>query len=164
MKSAKFVALFGALSLVFMGCPYESKIPLDSADKSKPDKSLVGKWEEKGSDSYEWTCEMDGNQYRIVKKSTEDSESEPTVYIGHLTDVSGSPFMNVYEKDSDEKSYYIYRMEKKGEGDRIKFKAMTDNVTEEFTSSEEFKAFVKKNMELSFFYNKDDEKTFYKND
>ena len=81
-----------------------------------------------------------------------------------MTDVSGSPFLNVYEKDSEEKSYYIYRMEKKGEGDRIKFKAMTDNVTEEFTSSEEFKAFVKKNMELSFFYNKDDEKTFYKND
>lgn len=165
MKSAKFVALFGALSLVFMGCPYESKIPLDSADKSKADKALVGKWEEKGSDSYEWKCELqDGNQYRIVKKSTEDSESEPTVYIGHLTDVGGSPFLNVYEKDSEEKSYYIYRMEKKGEGDRIKFKAMTDNVTEEFTSSEEFKAFVKKNMELSFFYNKDDEKTFYKND
>lgn len=107
---------------------------------------------------------MDGNQYRIEKKSLEDSESDPTIYIGWLTDVGGSQFMNVYEQDYEsEKSYMIYRMEKKSE-DRIKFRAMTDNVTEEFTTSEEFKAFVKKNMELSFFYNKDDEKTFYKED
>lgn len=163
MKSVKFVALFGALSLVFMGCPYESKIPLDSADKAKPDKALVGKWEEKGSDDYSWKCELDGNQYRITKTNTADG-GEPTVYIGFLSDVAGSAFMNVYEQDySEDRKYMIYRMEKKGE-DRIKFKAMTDNVTEEFTTSEEFKTFVKKNMELSFFYNKDDEKTFYKDE
>src|ERR1044072_7375501 len=126
MKSAKFVALFGALSLVFMGCAYESKMSLDSADKSKPDKALVGKWEEKGSDDYEWKCEMDGNQYRIEKKSTDGEDSEPTVYIGFLSDVAGSPFLNVYKQDYDsEKSYMIYRMEKKGD-DRVKFKAMTD--------------------------------------
>jgi hypothetical protein len=163
MKSVKFIALFGVLSLVFMGCPYESKIPLDSADKAKPDKALVGKWEEKGSDDYEWKCELDGNQYRITKTNTADG-GEPTVYIGFLSDVAGTPFMNVYEQDySEDRKYMIYRMEKKGE-DRIKFKAMTDNVTEEFTTSEEFKTFVKKNMELSFFYNKDDEKTFYKDE
>lgn len=162
MKSAKFVALFGALSLVFMGCPYESKIPLDTADKSKPDKDFVGKWEEKGDDSYVWKCSMDGNQYRIEKKSTEDSESEPTVYVGWLSDVGGTPFINVYEQDySSDRAYYLYRVDKKSE-DRIKFKAVTDNITEEFTTSEELKAFVKKNMEISFFYNKDDEKTFYK--
>lgn len=165
MKSVKFLALFGALSLVFMGCPYESKIPLDTADKSKPDKALVGKWEEKGSDEYEWKCSMDGNQYRIEKKSLEGEESEPTVYIGWLTEVGGSMFMNVYEQDYDtEKAYWIYRMEKKGEGDRVKFKAVTDNITEEFATSDEFKTFVKKHMDLTFFYNKDDEKTFYKND
>lgn len=162
MKSAKFVVLFGALSLVFMGCPYESKIPLDSADKSKPDKDFVGKWEEKGDDSYSWKCQMDGNQYRVEKKSTEDSESEPTVYIGWLSDVGGVTFLNIYEQDySSDRAYYFYRVEKKSE-DRIKFKAVTDNITEEFTTSEELKAFIKKNMELSFFYNKDDEKTFYK--
>jgi hypothetical protein len=163
MKSVKFIALFGALSLVFMGCPYESKIPLDSADKAKPDKALVGKWEEKGSDDYEWKCDLDGNQYRITKTNTADG-GEPTVYIGFLSDVAGTPFMNVYEQDySEDRKYMIYRMDKKGE-DRIKFKAMTDNVTEEFTTSEEFKTFVKKNMDLSFFYNKDDEKTFYKDE
>ena len=165
MKHAKFLVLGGALSLVLMGCPYESKIPLDSADKSKPDKALVGKWEEKGSDSYTWKCELDGNQYRIEKQSIEDKDDDPTIYIGWLTEVGGSQWMNVYERDySSDKEYMIYRVEMKGGGDRAKFRAMTDNVTEEFTTSDEFKTFVKKNMELSFFYNKDDEKTFYKED
>ncbi len=165
MKSAKFVALFGALSFIFMGCPYESKVPLDSADKSKPDKEFVGKWSEKGEDGYDWKCTMDGNQYRIEKKDNEDSESEPTIYIGWLSDVAGSPFLNVYEQDySSDREYYLYRVEKKPGSEKIKFKAVTDNITEEFTTGEELRAFVKKNMELSFFYNKDDEKTFYKED
>jgi len=164
MKTLSYVALFGTLSLVFMGCPYESKLPLDSSDKSKPDKDLVGKWEEKDSEDYTWKCEMDGNQYRIEKKSTESSDDEPTVYIGWLTDVGGSPFLNVYEQDYDtDKSYMLWKMDKKS-ADRIKFKAVTDNITEEFTTSEDLKSFVKKNMELTFFYNKDDEKTFYKED
>lgn len=163
MKSIS-ITLIAAATFLFMGCPYESKIPLDTADKSKPDKDLVGKWEEKGSDSYTWKCQMDGNQYRIEKKSVDDDDDEPTVYIGWLTDVGGSPFLNVYEHDySSDREYMIYRMEKKNE-DRIKFKALTDNITENFTTSDDFKAFVKKHMELSFFYNKDDEKTFYKED
>lgn len=148
---------------MFMGCPYESKIPLDSADKSKPDKSLEGKWEEKDSDSYIWKCTIDGNQYRIEKKSVEKGD-DPTVYIGWLTDISGTQFLNVYENDySSNRKYMFYKMEKKN-ADRIKFRAVTDNITEEFTNSEELRTFVKKNMSLSFFYNKDDEKTFYKED
>jgi hypothetical protein len=163
MKSAKFVALFGALSLVFMGCPYESKIPLDAPEKAaKVDKEMTGKFEEKGDDSYSWKCELDGNQYRITKKSIEDSESEPTTYIGWVSTVGESQFLNVYENDySSDRVYYFYLIEKKS-ADRWKFKAVTDNITEEFTTSEDLKAFVKKNMGLSFFYNKDDEKTFYK--
>lgn len=163
MKPVKIAAFLGSLSLLLMGCPYESKVALGGAENSKPDKALVGKWEEKGDDDYIWKCTLDENQYRIEKKSTE-GESEPTIYIGWLTDIAGTPFMNVYEQDySEDRKYYFYRMEKKSE-DRIKFKAVTDNITEEFTTSEELKAYVKKYMELSFFYNKDDEKTFYKED
>jgi hypothetical protein len=163
MKSVKFVALFGALSLVFMGCPYETKVPLDPADKAvKLDNDMIGAFEEKGDDSYTRKCEKDGNQYRITKKSTEDSESEPTVYIGWASMVGDKQFLNVYEQDySSDRAYYLYLIDKKS-ADRFKFKAVTDNITEEFTTGEELKAFVKKHMELSFFYNKDDEKTFYK--
>jgi hypothetical protein len=166
MKSCKTlsaIALFGALSIVFMGCPYESKIPLDTADKGKVDKRLEGEWSEKDSEDYTWKCEVEGNQYRVTKRSIEDKEAEPTIYIGWLSDVGEAKFLNLYEQGSDEKSYMLYRMDMKGE-ERVKFKAVTDNITDEFTSSEELKSFVKKNMELTFFYNKDDEKTFYKED
>lgn len=164
MRTVNIAVLAGALSMVLMGCPYESKLPLDTADKSKPDKALEGKWEEKESTDYTWSCKMDGNQYRIEKKSIESSEDEPTIYFGWLTQVGDAQFLNVYEQSYDDKSYMLYKYEKKGDGERVKFKAVTDNITEEFTTSEDLKAFVKKNMELTFFYNKDDEKTFYKED
>lgn len=167
MKSLKFATLFGALSLVFMGCPYESKVPIDDPTNGKGDKALVGKWEEKGSDDYEWGVTLDDNTYRIEKKNLKEG-GDPTVYKGFLSDVSGVTFMNVYElsdyESSSDRKYWLYRVEKKGEGDRVKMRAVTDNITEEFASSAELKAFIKKNMEISFFYNKDDEKTFYKND
>ncbi|HTF06495.1 MAG TPA: hypothetical protein VK826_20830 [Bacteroidia bacterium] len=164
MKSVKIVALAGGLAMLLMGCPYESKIALGPAENSKPDKDMTGTFTEKDAESYTWTCKLEGSQYRIEKKNTEESESEPTIYIGWLTDVGGTPFLNVYEQDYEsEKKYYFYRFEKKSI-ERFKFKAVTDNITEEFATSEELKAFVKKNMELSFFYNKDDEKTFYRED
>lgn len=164
MKALTTITMLAA-GILFMGCPYESKFPLDTADKSKPDKALVGRWEEKGSDNYLWKCEMDGNQYRIEKQNIEDSDDEPTIYIGWLTEVGGAQWLNVYEQSySSDREYYFYRVEKKGDGERIKFKAMTDNVTEDFKTADELKAFVKKHMETSFFYNKDDEKTFYKED
>jgi hypothetical protein len=166
MKSVKLTALAGGLAILLMGCPYESKVALGSPDNAKPDKALIGNWSEKDSESYSWKCTLDGNQYRIEKKNIEEGDSEPTIYIGWLTDIGGVPFLNVYEQEySSDKKYYFYRMEKKGEdAARIKFKAVTDNITEEFATSDELKAFVKKNMELTFFYNKDDEKTFYKED
>src|SRR5574337_362874 len=170
MKSATFIALFGAASLMFMGCPYQSKYSIDDPSNSKPDKQLVGSWEEKGSSDYEWKVTLDENWYRIEKKSTSgESSDETTIYKGFLSDVGGATFMNVYELDdyssSDDRKYYFYKVEKKGEdADRVKLKAVTDNITEEFENSADLKAFIKKNMEISFFYNKDDEKTFYKND
>lgn len=165
MKSLKFAALFGALSLVFMGCPYEAKVPIDDQSNSKPDKALVGKWEEKGSDDYEWKVELNDGMYRIEKKNIKDG-GDPTIYKGFLSDVSGTTFMNVYELDeygsSSDRKYYLYRLTKKGD-DRVTMDAVTDNITEEFTTSADLKAFIKKNMDISFFYNKDDKKTFYKN-
>lgn len=165
MKSLKFAALFGALSLVFMGCPYEAKVPIDDQSNSKPDKGLVGKWEEKGSDDYEWNVELADGMYRIEKKNIKDG-GDPTIYKGFLSDVSGTTFMNVYELDeygsSSDRKYFLYRLTKKGD-DRVTMDAVTDNITEEFTTSAELKAFIKKNMDISFFYNKDDKKTFYKN-
>ncbi|CAN5136196.1 hypothetical protein BH09BAC5_BH09BAC5_10400 [soil metagenome] len=161
MKSVKFAVLFGALSLVFMGCPYESKVPVDALSNSKADKQLVGKWDEKGSDDYLWVATLDGSTYTIEKRNIKDG-GDPTVYKGFISDVSGSTFMNVWDKSDDaDPKYYVYKMDKKGD-DRVVLKAMTDNVTEEFETSTELRAFIKANMGNSYFWNKDDDKSFYR--
>lgn len=159
--------LFGALSLVFMGCPYESKVPVDDASTAKADKSLKGKYQEKDSEDYLWTVTLDGNIYTIEKKNTKDG-GDPTMYQGFLSNVSGSTFMNVYDKPTDgstPEKFYIYRVVKKDESAaRVNLQAMTDNVTEEFASSAELKSYIQKYMDLSFFWNKDDEKKFFRED
>lgn len=52
--------------------------------------------------------------------------------------------------------YYLYRIDM-GNGEFTLFE-LTDNIDEKFNTSAELKAFVKKNMGLSFFYNKDEER------
>lgn len=166
MKSLKYVVLFGALSLVFMGCPYETKVPVDDISKSKIDKSLLGKWDEKSSEDYLWTVTQDGNEYRIEKMNIKEG-GDPTIYKGFLSDVNGVSFLNLYEYSADgsssDRQYYIYRIEKKGEG-RVKARGVTSNITETFATSAELKDFIKKYMELSFFYDSSEEKSFYIHD
>lgn len=163
MKAFKFIALVGALSFTFMGCPYESKVPVDDASNGKVDKALLGKYTEKSSEDYVYDIKSDGNQYRITKKKL-NSEDEPTIYIGFTSKVGANQYLNVREEgSSSDAKYYIYKMEVKGE-DRIKLKGVTDNITEEFANSAEFRAFIAKYENLSFFFDKDEEKTFYKED
>ncbi len=165
MKSAKFAVLFGALSLVFMGCPYESKFPVDDASNAKVDKSLTGKWEERSEEDYKYDIKIDGNQYMITKRK-KSGEDEPTKYVGFVSNLTADvSYLNVYEESesttSTDRKYYIYKLENKG-GVRIDLKGVTDNITEEFTNSSELRAFIKKYQDISFFFDKDETKTFYK--
>jgi hypothetical protein len=161
MKSAKIAVVFGALSLVFMGCPYESKVPVDSAMNSKADKTLEDKWLEKSDDSYKYKITMDGTMYTIVKKPVKDGES--TTYQGFFSDVEGTTFANVWEKEEGggDPKYWIYKFERKSD-DRFKLSGMSNNVTEEFETSKELKDFILKYQGLSFFWDKGEEKTFLK--
>jgi hypothetical protein len=164
MKSISMLTLFGAMSLLFMGCPYESKVPVDDLSKAKADNSLKGNFSEKGSEDYRYKVTIEDNMYKIVKKKT-SSEDEPTIYYGFTSKVGDQTYMNVYEESSDASSrkYYIYKFEKKDE-DRVKLKGVTDNITEEFASSSELKAYIEKYSSISFFFDKDEEKTFYRED
>lgn len=163
MKALKFITLIGALSLTFMGCPYESKVPVDDASNAKSRKDLEGTYEERSSEDYTYVIKTDGNQYRITKKK-KTGEDEPTVYMGFVSKVGTSEYLNVREEgSSSDTKYYIYKLDTKSEG-RIKLKGVTDNITEEFATSAELRAFIQKYENLSFFFDKDEDKTFYKED
>jgi hypothetical protein len=160
MKAVKLAVLFGSLSLVFMGCPYESKVPVDSQLNAKSDESYKGKWKEKSDDSYTYKIAVDGNLYTITKKADKGDDA-PTVYQGFFSDIDGTTFANVWEKSTDgsDPKYWIYKFEGKG-SDIFKIKGVTSNITEEFDSSKELKDFIVKYQALSFFWDKSEEKTF----
>ncbi len=167
MKSAKFAVIFGALSLVFMGCPYESKFSVDDSSNSKVDKSLTGTWEERSEEDYKYTIKADGASQYKIEKAKKSGEDEPTKYIGFISNLSADvQYLSVYEETETnsnvaDRKYYIYKYDNKS-GDRIKLKGVTDNITEDFASAAEFRAFIKKYQDISFFFDKDEEKTFYK--
>ena len=160
MKSLKIAALFGSLSLLFMGCPYESKVPVDSQVNAKTVSGLEGKWLDSKDDSYKYKISIDGNIYTI-KKSPKDGD--PTYYQGFLSDLQGTSWANVWEKpeegSSSDVKYYIYKFEMKGT-ENFKISGMTNNVTEEFESSKELQDFILKYQGLSFFWDKGEEMHF----
>lgn len=161
IKAFGFVAIAFVLSIILTGCPYESKVPVDDALNGKIDATLPGKYKEKSSEDYIYEITSEGNQYRITKKKL-NSEDEPTFYLGFTSMVGTNQYINIREEGSStDIRYYIYKMEVRGDG-LIKLKGVSDNITEEFANSAEFRAFIKKYENLSFFFDKDEEKTFYK--
>lgn len=158
MKTYRFLAILAALSITLMGCPYESNVPVDEVSKATMDNRLLGRFTEKSKEDYVYEINADGNRYRIVKKNTKSTD-EPTVYYAFLSKLGANSYINVSEEGSNEPRYYIYKINISGNG-VIKLKGVTDNVSETFSSSAEFRAFIAKYENLSFFFDKDEELTF----
>ncbi|MCD6069337.1 MAG: hypothetical protein K0S33_4163 [Bacteroidetes bacterium] len=154
----KYFLQFGVLitlMLVLTACPYSSENPMDAKPSVKLDDKLLGQWESKSSTDYLYTVsKADDNTYKIEKKS--NSSGDVTTYKGFLSTIDATRFMNIYEETSSEtKTYYFYKVDISTSGGKITFSPVTENITEKFTNSEELKAFFKKHMGLSFFFDKD---------
>lgn len=158
--------LFGVLALfvsaiLFMGCPYNSEVPL-SAQGAKITDNYIGTWEMSDTEGTKIEVKRGAsNQMEIVKTEAGYDGGEPTItkYFGHFTDIKGTLFLNVKE-DSEYSSYYFYKISPESD-----FKMMlipvTANIREKFTNSDEQKAFFEKNMQNSYFYDTGEE-TYYK--
>jgi len=161
MKTKLFlISFFAVVIFVLTACPYQSQVPIAEANK-KVDKKVLGKWLknsdlEKDNPEYFEISALDKYKYNIVKfeYQSNDSTYKETKYITHFTYIEDYVFMNM-QKDG-EGDFYMHRLDMKG--DEFVLYEITDNIDEKFTTSEEFKEFVKKYMKLSFFYNKDEVK------
>lgn len=157
------------LPLLFLltACPYDSQVPISEADKPI-DKTLLGKWYKEGEQSNQYPSEyyeitsMTPQLYQVTKleMNSEDSTYREESYVSHLSVLKGGDskeykFLNM-KKDG---SYYLHRVDLSEE--KFVLYEVTDNIDEKFNTSAELREFVKKNMHLSFFYNKD-EMTYYK--
>ncbi|GAB4137578.1 MAG: hypothetical protein Fur0041_12320 [Bacteroidia bacterium] len=172
MKTTRILFLAGVLSFLLMGCPYESTVPVDDPSNCKPNKGLVGRWEQKGKDDFEWDVTLEGNIYKFEQKYLDGSDPyEKEVYFGTISDVAGTSFLSLWSSKQEEgqpRKYMIFKIENKGD-ERVVLYEMTDNIKQKFESSAELKAFIKKNKDVEWFYNINDGynreiRKFYKNE
>jgi hypothetical protein len=169
MKNLLKSVIFLPLLILLTACPYESVVPIKEA-KSAIDDRLLGKWYKDGEMDKEYPDEFyrikkEGDSlYQIIKKelNSEDNTYKEEIYISHITELQDSEgkkykFLNMKKDDK----YYLHRIRLNKE--RFVLYEVTDNIDEQFDNSDELRKFVKENMHLSFFYNKD-EVTYYKGD
>ncbi|MBL7922689.1 MAG: hypothetical protein JNL88_00680 [Bacteroidia bacterium] len=150
-----FPLLLTLLSFLFMGCPYGSEVAIDDG-KTRIDEKMIGKWESKSSSDYDYiVSKLDDSTYKIEKKPRGDGES--TVYIGFISVIDNTRFLNVWEEQNSTRTYYFYKMDLSGSGAKLTLSPVTENIKETFASSAELKSFFAKHKDLSFFYAKEDE-------
>jgi len=169
MKRLFRTSIFLPLLVLLTACPYESEVPITDANKAIG-KTLLGKWYKDGEmekenpeEYYEITADG-ANNYRIAKLefNSEDDTYTEEIYVSHISalkapDGKSYKFLNMRKDDK----YYLHRIKLNEE--RFVLYEVTDNIDEKFDTNAELRAFVKQNMHLSFFYNKD-EVTYYKGD
>lgn len=152
----QFIA-FSGLMMLLTACPYNSELPIDEPSVKIDDK-MLGKWEAKSSDYTYTVTKKDEFNYKFEKKGK--TSTDVSTYTGFLSVIDGVRFMNVYEDASTTKTYYLYKIEQSGSGAKITLSPVTENIAEKFTTSAELKAYFKKYLALSFFYEKDKEEYF----
>ena len=158
----KFVQLFAVacFSFLLMGCPYETEVPIDQPSIKFPS-NLFGKWEPKSSSDDVLTIKRKDDFVVTITKTKKDAKPDDSVeqYEAFLSEVGSMKFLNVSELSeySSNPKYYLYKMEVSPSGSRITLSAVTENIDETFTSSAELKAFIQKNMQHSFFFEKEED-------
>jgi len=156
MRAKIYFPILLVLSVILLGCPYSSEVPIDSP-KIEVNQNLIGKWIEQKKDKenpeYIEIKKADEKIYQIDHYSWENNQYKAEKYFMHVSKVRNMEFMN-FQKEG-ETNYYLYKFTL--EGKTLTFFEITDNIDEKFKDSKELKAFIKKYMNLSFLYNADEE-------
>jgi hypothetical protein len=157
MKNTRLLLVFSAMSVFFMGCPYSSEMPIEDPSV-KIDIKLLGKWQDKKSEDYDYTITKSTESiYKISKKKVkgDNAAADTSSYMAYISEINGSKFLNLWDANSSPRSYYFYKMELSGSGARVTLSPVTDNIEEKFTNPGELKKFIQTHMNLSFFYDKE---------
>jgi hypothetical protein len=162
MKNKYLLLALCCISLVFMGCPYNSAVSIDDKPSEKIDSKLLGKWQKRSSDDVTYVVtKKDENTYSILEKNKpvegSTTKQEDKTYEAFLSNIGGAKFLNLYDPSEDTKSYYFYKIEISDEIEGFTLFPMTEYVTEKFEASADLKKFVTQYKDLSFFYGTKDE-------
>ena len=163
-----FIALF--VVILCTGCPYESQVPISKKGQVFIE-SLIGKWQRQDeSQNYYLVEKLDEKSYKIAENAyNEDTESfEVTLYKGYISMIEDAYFFNVtqYKPNAEanasneimiaaKPSYYLYKLAV--EDDHFIMYPLSNYIKEEFEKSVTLEKFIKKNMDLSFFYGEEEQ-------
>ena len=156
-----FYTLLILTAVILTSCPYSSRVPIDKPGISV-NKKLFGKWiqaKDRDEDFPQFFQieKHDKYRYKIFdwQFKTSDSAYDSTLFISYISEIEDNMFLNMQK--NGEGDYLLYKIDLESNEEFTLFE-VTDNIDEQFNTSEELKAFIKAYMHLSFFYNKDEKK------
>lgn len=164
MKHLFFVnAVLLILSVfLFWGCPYSSEVPIDSTPTVPVIKDLFGTWAENDSASKRYVVKPESDFVYAIKElqlnSTTGSYEEVTEYSAYLSNIDGTVFLNVKEKEDSDNifystNYYFYKLQVFR--DSVILTPVTEYIREKFDNSSNIRLFFSSNMKNSYFYAQD---------
>lgn len=149
-----FVLLFGSCFII-SGCPYETDVPID-APSVKIDSGLLGDWVEQDNENVKYSVtRKDDFTYHIEVTALEENDHES--YLAYASQVNKIMFLNISRTESGGHlpGFLIYKIEFKND-QWLTLTEVTDNIDETFSSSQELKKFISKNMSNSYFFGKEE--------
>lgn len=160
------LSFFIIAAFIVSAC-YKSKVPITSA-VVPIDSRIIGTWYSskykrwRGKSTYYVISKLTVKKYKIGIYNWNYSKKKykkPEIYHAHLSIVKGQKFLNMKKTTGYDKSYGINRL-KVHSTKHIEIEPLSGNIKEQFRSSRKLKAFVKKYMHLSFFYEKSTRKLY----
>jgi hypothetical protein len=155
----KIILLFSLLlfTVIFYGCPYESKVPI-SEPTIKISNDYLGEWNYKDSKTKYMITKEDDFHMKIKSIPVDTISKDTAVYLAHISKINDYEFLNIIKISKDnsffgsgENSYYLYKINSISKKE-MAIKELTNNIKDKFDSSKELYSFIEKYMNLSFFY------------
>jgi hypothetical protein len=139
MKNMLHLLLLGILLLTLIGCPYDSKVGLNTYEESmKLDKSFYGDYtyfkEDGSKDMIQITKGM--KQVYNIRQHTVDENGQKMEYYYHrgfITEINGVQIVNVEKKDG---MYNFYKFEWKSEDELVLYAVGEEYVKANYEKAE----------------------------
>ena len=151
MKNPLLYILIPA-GFMLAACPYETSVPI-SKPEVNTNHTLSGTWQDPiDTTTIYKVTEKDKFYYKIVE--THHDGSEPKHYQAYASTVNGSTFLNLWEdRPGENPSYLLYKLEIRN-ANSVLLIEVTENIDEQFSSSDQLKKFIESNMNNSYFFSK----------
>lgn len=142
------------LTILILGCPFVSNVPLDSSEKAKLDKKLIGKWvESTKEDELSSTLsvfQFNKREHLIII----EENNETAIYGAFVTKIKGNYFLNARSIEKEPRDKLEYAFVKYSIKDDSLFLQIVDDklFKENFTSSKKLRKFISENLDNDELY------------